>query len=298
MFDTLALQLPSPLQPWQHPLFDRCQVEVWVKRDDLIHPWLSGNKFRKLQYQLIEARQQQANTLLTFGGAHSNHIRAVAGAGKLLNFNTIGVIRGEELGPHSSPTLRFAQACGMQLHFVSRTAYRHKPQLAEEFGSDHWLIPEGGSHVGALPGVAHVWDELAEQLPTPPSHLLTAVGTGGTVAGLLSVATQTKIIGVAVLASGDFLRQEVSQLLGHRAVNWTLLTDYALGGYAKCPAILKNYLSDFQRDNISIPLEPVYTGKVFFAFFDLLKKGFFPPGSRVVLLHTGGIFEEKVVTLN
>lgn len=280
-------------------MLDEVGVEVIVKREDLNHPYVSGNKWWKLKYNLEEAKKQGESTLLTFGGAFSNHIYATAAAANEMGFKSIGIIRGEEITALSK-TLRFAQDQGMLLHFVSRESYRQKTtdefvnNLKKQFG-DFYLIPEGGSNALAVEGV----EEFAQQLKaeTDFDYVCCACGTGGTLAGIIKAMPEKKVIGFSSL-KGDFLSEEVRRHLGEevrrnqseevRKKNWEVVTDYHFGGYAKHPPELLSFIQNFEKE-FSIPLEHVYTGKLFFGLFDLMQKGYFPKGSRILALHTGGL---------
>jgi len=293
----------SPIQEIKNDLLDKKHVRLFIKRDDLIHPSVSGNKWRKLKYNLLEAAALQQSTLLTFGGAFSNHIHAAAAAGKVFGFNTLGIIRGERILP-LNPTLQFAEANDMQLHFISRSAYREKytssfqAQLKEQFG-DFYQLPEGGTNDLALKGCAEIITELEEQVETLhcnvstiPDYICIACGTGGTIAGMIkgSADKATQIIGFAAL-KGNFLTKEVELLLKKNKdlnVNWSINNDYHFGGYAKFKQELIEFINQFKKD-YGIALDPIYTGKLLFGVFDLLRKDFFRKGSRIVAVHTGGL---------
>ncbi|RMG86954.1 MAG: 1-aminocyclopropane-1-carboxylate deaminase/D-cysteine desulfhydrase, partial [Bacteroidetes bacterium] len=247
-------------------LLDKNSIRLFVKRDDTLHPFISGNKWRKLKYNLLEARRIGAQTLLTFGGAYSNHIAAVAAAGQAFDFQTIGIIRGEP-ATALNPTLAFARRCDMALHYLDRTTYRqkHLPEvvgrLREKFG-DFYLIPEGGTNQFALPGVRECALELLEQVPGF-DFLCTACGTGGTLAGLCTgLDERRKVLGFSVL-KGDFLRGEVGKIWASGGISPTsrfdILTDYHFGGYAKWKPELIAFINDFHAQT-GIPLDPVYTG--------------------------------------
>ena len=273
--------------------FETSGISLYIKREDLLHPEVSGNKFRKLKYNLIEAKNQQKNTLLTFGGAFSNHISAVAAAGKMLNFKTIGVIRGEELGEDpektliENPTLKFAASCGMQFEFVSRAAYREKhlpefeEKLREKFGN-FYLLPEGGTNELAVKGCEEILTDSDKDF----DFICCPAGTGGTVSGIINSAlAHQKILGFSAL-KGDFLIPEISKYTSKD--NWKLITDYHFGGYAKISAELISFLNDFQK-KYQIPLDPVYTGKMLFGIFEMIEKSEFPRNSRILAIHTGGL---------
>jgi len=264
-------------------------VALYVKREDLIHPFISGNKYRKLKYNLLRAKSENKKKMLTFGGAFSNHIAAVAFAGKEQGFETIGIIRGEELAEKASqnPTLQFAKECGMQLEFISRTDYRFKnesgflDQLKAQFG-DFYLIPEGGTNVFAIQGC----EEILTQKDSEFDFICCAVGTGGTIAGLINSAKpHQKVLGFPALKAG-FLQEEICKFAPKG--NWALVKGYEFGGYAKISEELILFINQFYvRTNV--PLDPVYTGKMVFGVIDLIQKGYFPKGSRILMIHTGGL---------
>ena len=264
-------------------------ISLVIKRDDLIHPFVSGNKFRKLKYNLLQAKAENQSALLTFGGAYSNHIAAVAYAGKENGFQTIGIIRGDELADKikSNPTLKFAQECGMQFEFVSREAYRLKTeahfleQLQQKYGA-FYLIPEGGTNAFAIQG--------CEEILTPEDasfdYVACAIGTGGTISGLInSVLPHQKVLGFPAL-KGEFLQDEIRKFVRHE--NWELITDYQFGGYGKVSPDLIDWINLFYAQT-QIPLDPVYTGKMVFGILDLIAKNYFPENANILLIHTGGL---------
>ena len=263
--------------------------QFFVKPDHLNHPIVSGNKLRKLKYNLIEAEKANKTVILTFGGAYSNHISAVAAAGKLLGFKTIGVIRGEELVSKvdGNPTLRYAQQCGMTLSFVTREQYRCKTQndfileLKKQYG-DFYLIPEGGTNMLAIKGC----EEILTSIDMDYDYICCSVGTGGTISGIINSAfPHQKILGFPAL-KGDFLKEEISKFAKHS--NWELITDYHFGGYGKLNSTLITFINEFKRTH-DIQLDPIYTGKMIFGISDLLKKDYFPKHSKILAIHTGGL---------
>lgn len=265
-------------------------ISVFIKREDLLHPQISGNKFRKLKYNLIKGRQLNQRTLLTFGGAYSNHIAAVAAAGHEFGFNTIGIIRGEELlgKINDNPTLRLAQQQGMRLVFISRADYRRKTEpnfiqaLQNQFG-EFYLIPEGGTNPLAVQGCTEI---LTAQDKQQFDYICCAVGTGGTIAGLIESSTdQQMVLGFPAL-KGDFLQAEIQQWT--QKTNWELVPGYHWGGYAKTTPALLQFVQDFYGQN-GIEIEPVYTGKMLFGIFDLIQQGYFPAHSQILVIHTGGL---------
>ncbi len=264
-------------------------ISLWVKREDLIHPVISGNKYRKLKYNLLEAKKKGTHTLLSFGGAYSNHIAALAYAGKESGFRTIGVIRGEELRHRweANPTLKAATAQGMELHFLSRENYRRKEeekvlsQLKVQFG-DFYLLPEGGTNVLAVKG--------CEEILTPKDAtfdvICTCVGTGGTLSGLANAAyPHQKVLGFPVLR-GEYVKDTIRNFA--QKENWELVPGFHFGGYAKVHTDLVQFMNRFKK-RTGIQLDPVYTGKLFFGLLELVKQDKFPPGTRILAIHTGGL---------
>lgn len=296
----------TPLTQLTSPIFAKYGVEVWVKRDDLNHPLIQGNKWHKLRLNIEAAQQQGKSQLLTFGGAFSNHIAATAVAAHAIEMESIGIIRGEELKemPNRwSETLKHAHRMGMQFEFISRARYRQKnnlkylQRLSEQY-PNAYILPEGGSNSLAVAGFEQPVAQLMAQIPEW-SHLFCAVGTGGTLAGLIKHTEQTIrqhaphktrfIYGIPVLKQGDSLRPIIQQWIGETGhVQWQLLTDYHFGGYAKTTPDLLAFKSEFEQQ-FAIPLDPVYTVKMVAAFYDQLQKGQIKAGSKVVLWHTGGL---------
>ncbi len=264
-------------------------ITLTVKREDLLHPHISGNKFRKLKYNVLQAKAEGKTALLTFGGAYSNHIAATAAAGKEYGFNTIGVIRGDELVNKigDNPTLSFAADCGMGLNFVSREVYRQKtdPAFIEALKAEHgdiYILREGGTNALAVKG--------CEEILTPEddvfTHICMAVGTGGTIGGIInSAAPHQQILGFPVL-KGAGLSADILTF-AHKG-NWQLVEEYHFGGYGKVTPELIAFMNDF-FEKTAILLDPVYTAKLFFGVIDRVKKGFFAEGSRILLIHTGGL---------
>ena len=284
--------LPTPLQQLNNKLLNEKQIKLYIKREDLNHPTIQGNKFRKLKYNLAKAKEENHKKILTFGGAFSNHVYAVAAAGKAFDIQTIGVIRGERIEP-LNPTLQFAESNGMQLHFVTRSAYRNKyqPEFIQKLKSkfdDFFLVPEGGSNALAVKGCAEIIDEIDIDY----DYVCSAIGTGGTLAGLiLGTNNYGKVLGFPALKGGDFLQKDIVNLLDNNAnnyTNWQLITDYHFGGYAKFKPELIDFINDFKRQ-FNIQLEPIYTGKMLFGIFDLIQKDFFEKGTTIIAIHTGGL---------
>ncbi|WP_230687333.1 1-aminocyclopropane-1-carboxylate deaminase/D-cysteine desulfhydrase [Catellatospora vulcania] len=270
---------------------DRAGVTMLLVRDDLMDPELPGNKWRKLKYNLVAAREQGYGTLLTFGGAYSNHLRAVAAAGRRHGLRTVGIVRGEQHLP-LNPSLAYAAAQGMTLSYLDRETYRRKhtdPVLAElkQVWGDCYVIPEGGSNALAVRGCA----ELPAEIDAEFDVLCCPVGTGGTLAGLAGGLTgDRRALGVAVLKGAGFLTDEVTELqrqaFGAPTANWRIDLDHHFGGYAKRTAELDAFVADFHRRH-SLALDPVYTGKMLAALFDLAARGEFAPGTRLAAVITG-----------
>ena len=265
-------------------------IELFIKREDELHPIISGNKFRKLKYNIQEAKRLNQDVLLTFGGAFSNHILAVAGAGAEFGFKTIGVIRGEELESkiYENPTLAKAQELGMQFHFVCRTAYRDKESssfisfLCEKYGN-FYLVPEGGTNDLAIKGCEEI---LTSEDKSYFTHIACAVGTGGTISGLINSSSEKQqIIGFSSL-KGAFLSDVIRNFVSK--TNWSISDAYHFGGYGKVNDELIQFLNLFYTQT-SIPLDPVYTGKMVFGVLDLIEKGYFPPNAKILMIHTGGL---------
>jgi len=287
-----------PIEKINIPILKEKEVSLWLKREDKLHPQISGNKFRKLKYNLAEARNYGFKTLLTFGGAYSNHIYALSAAGKEYGFKTIGIIRGEEHLP-LNPTLQFATEQGMLLKYLNREQYRLKNAdefragLKKEFGN-FYVVPEGGSNSKALRGCTEIWDDLKENY----HYLCVPVGTGGTMAGLIAGNTQsTKVLGFPALKGGQFLEEEIKHFLHAYAIDynvalskngWQIIPYYHFGGYAKHNSILINFINDFNTKH-GILLDPIYTSKMIYGILDMVNKDYFKSGSKIIALHTGGL---------
>lgn len=260
-----------------------------IKREDLIHPFVSGNKFRKLKYNLEEFLDKGYDTLVTFGGAFSNHIAATAFACKENRINCVGVIRGDELPSkiNDNHTLKFAQENGMKFEFVSRSLYKEKESedfnnyLKSKYGNCY-ILPEGGTNVLAVKGC----EEIVTEEDREYDFICCAVGTGGTISGIInSVLPHQKVLGFPAL-KGDFLQSEIRKFVENN--NWSLVSDYHFGGYGKITEELVDFMNQFYRET-KIPLDPVYTGKMVFGIMDLINKGYFPRNAKILMIHTGGI---------
>lgn len=284
-------RLPSPLQELPDERLSRKDVTLWLKRDDLINPHIPGNKWRKLKNNIASAHASGHHTLLTFGGAYSNHIRAVAAAGRYFHFSTIGVIRGEEHSP-LNPSLAYAVDQGMRLTYVDRGTYRRKtgPQVIEELRSkfgEFYLIPEGGSNEPAVRGCA----ELPGEIDLEFDIICCPCGTGTTLAGIAaSLKPGQYALGFSALKGGEFLTKEVEDLqvrtFGRPSANWTIETGFHFGGFAKRPPTLTAFIDDFFTRH-DLKLEWVYVAKMMYGIFALVESGAFEPGTRLVAVITG-----------
>lgn len=289
--------LNSPFQQLKHPFL----TALWIKRDDLIDPYISGNKWRKLKYILQDAAEKDKDHLVTFGGAYSNHLVATAAAAARSGLRATAFVRGEKV---LNEMLLLCQLYGMELIFTDRESYKSKPLLYEKyFGADPYgyFIDEGGASAEAVKGCA----EIIEELPADLDHLFCAAGTGTTAAGLLKgirkAGLKTRLHVVPVLKGGDFIREEIqkynpySNSLISSADNvisgssdLVLHTDYHFGGYAKTQPELLQFLRQFTATH-GILIDPVYTAKMFFAIDDLANQNYFKPHAKIAAIHTGGL---------
>ena len=267
------------------PLFIEKGVEISVLRLDKIHPLISGNKWFKLRYYLEEAKQQNKKTIVTFGGAWSNHILATAAACKMNGFNSIGIIRGEKPA-NVSLTLLQSQAEGMQLFFINREQYSQKKIPAELNTAENYFINEGGYGVNGSEGAATILDHCHKQ---SYDKISCACGTGTMVAGLINAAQpMQEVIGISVLKNNTALHEKVQSLLQNEDRNFQFIHDYHFGGYAKYKSELIDFMNMFYQQT-GIPSDFVYTGKLFYAFYQLVKNNSFQPGCRILLIHSGGL---------
>lgn len=321
LFPSLFTNILSPvfLSDWKNEVFEQKQLTIKILRLDAEHQHIGGNKLYKLYYNLLEAKKQNKTKLLTFGGAYSNHLRATAFAAKELNFESIALIRGEEIrveeNQNLNPVLAFCKSQNMQLHSISRTEYREKnnvefiQKLKEQFG-DFYLIPEGGSNALALQGTSHIPKIAFDLVNKNIDYFALAIGTGGTAAGILNGIKEiknnlqnnlkSKVLAVSALKGGDFLRNDIEDLLNDfyendiartkkTLENLVLETTFHEGGYAKKSERLMSFINEFNQKN-DFQIELIYTGKAFFAVYNLAKIDFFDKGSTIILIHTGGVF--------
>ncbi|MGB1800701.1 MAG: 1-aminocyclopropane-1-carboxylate deaminase/D-cysteine desulfhydrase [Gammaproteobacteria bacterium] len=274
----------------QHPLLDEHNFALYIKRDDLIHPIISGNKWRKLKYTLLHALKHGHDHLISMGGAYSNHLHALAYIGYKLNLKTTGLIRGEQ-PKQESQTLSDLRKWNMKLEFINRSAFRdlrkHRAfNSAPAKQYNGFWIPEGGSSEYAFKGIAEIVEEIEMEFDT----LTLACGTGTTLAGLAkTLPAEKKVIGFSSLKGGGFLEKDVKKLIKQRSItNWALNFDYHFGGFAKTNDELLSFIQDFETET-SIPLEPVYNGKMLFGLFDLIKNEKLKKSQKIIAIHTGGL---------
>lgn len=264
-------------------------IELWIKRDDQLHPIISGNKWRKLKYLVNHALELNAHTLISMGGAYSNHLHALGFVGKMLGLQTVGYVRGER--PSTlTPTLQDLQDWGMDLRFISRSDYRqlrhyqHWQALPDLKARQYWL-PEGGAQPLALQGVA----EMIHEIDRPYDWLCVPCGTGTSLAGMIQAAPKTvQLLGFAALNHAEFLRTDIAKLIANPFYNWQVNLDYHFGGFAKTTPTLLQFMTTFQQ-RTGIPLEPIYTGKMLYGIYDLIAKHYFPLGTKIIAIHTGGL---------
>lgn len=276
------------------PFLSEKDVELYVKREDLLHPYISGNKYRKLKYNLQEARNQGKQCLLTFGGAYSNHILATAVAGKEYDFKTVGIIRGEELGVNlektlsQNATLRQAHQFGMEFLFVTRTAYQQKKNTSFLASlkikyPNSYIVPEGGTNGLAIKGC----EEILSVLDKNATHIACAMGTGGTVTGIINSSQQNQQVLVFPALKGNWILDEIHSLQPNKK-NWKVISKYHFGGYAKVPDELITFINQFKKQT-NIPLDPIYTGKMMFGLLKMIEDDTFEKGSKILAIHTGGL---------
>lgn len=283
----------APLLKVNDPLLEEKKVTLFIKREDLIHPYIFGNKWYKLKYNLIEAGRQKKRTLLTFGGAYSNHIYAAAAAGSIFGFRTIGIIRGEEHLPFN-PVLKFAKQRKMMINYVSRSDYRLKAEqefidkLHRVYG-DFYLLPEGGTNFFAVKGCS----EIPSTINIEYDYISTAVGTGGTIAGLIAgVKPGIKVLGFPVLKGAQFLEEDLKRLLSPFEItnnrNYEMFFDYHFGGFAKSTEDFITFLEDFCKKYNFKP-DRIYFGKMLYGIFDLVRKDYFPEGKTIIALNSAPV---------
>ncbi len=279
----LELSFEPPVQQIHLPVFAQHHIEVYMKREDLIHPFISGNKWRKLKYVLAEAKAQHKTTLVSFGGAYSNHLVALASAGAMYGFKTVAFVRGEEVTNHM---LGLCKMYGMQLRFVTRESYKNKQQLYSDFATDDtYFIDEGGKGALAAKGCEEMLTEVEGY-----THVVCAVGTGTTFAGLINAAAkkEMKAEGICVLKGAEEIAKDIVPLLNQTTANWNLHYQFHGGGYAKVSPGLFTFMDEFASQT-GILLDQVYTAKMMQAVIILAQQNYFKQGDKIVTIHTGGL---------
>jgi 1-aminocyclopropane-1-carboxylate deaminase len=295
--NAFQLWIPSPLQPMHSELSVEKDIRLFVKRDDLIHYHISGNKYRKLKYNLQAFYEGDFDCIVAFGGAFSNLLYTLSYIGKACNIPMTFFVRGDGDDPNN-PSLQKIKNNGAKLHFLSRKEFKsmrdpeRQAELVKDFNKP-FIIPEGGSNALAIPGSKEILLEIIDQLGKPPDYLLMDLGTAGTFSGVLSVLPkQTQLIGIPVLKGVDWIRtieavfESVDPVLKKK--NFKILENYHFGGFAKYNDELIEFINTFTLKH-GIPMDPIYTGKLAYAFMDLLKSDYFKPGSTVVWVHAGGL---------
>jgi 1-aminocyclopropane-1-carboxylate deaminase len=284
----IDLEIFSPVHQINDQLFDEQDLKVFIKRDDLIHPIISGNKWRKLKYLLKDAQFTNKNHLVTFGGAYSNHLLATAAAAAKFGFKSTGIVRGEQV---ENDTLFLCRLHGMQLIFTDRESYRNKQALFIKYfrgDNDAFFINEGGASAEGAKGCRELVNELTETY----DHIFCACGTGTTAAGVINGITNhqlpTQFHAVPVFKNGGFMTDEIDKLL-ITPVEYHLHTDYHFGGYGKVNDELIAFVKSFVAKT-GVLIEPIYTGKMLYAIYDLAAKNYFKPESRILAIHSGGIW--------
>ena len=284
----IDLDIYSPVHQIKDQLFDERGLSVFIKRDDLIHPIISGNKWRKLKYLLKKARAENKTHLVTFGGAFSNHLLATAGAAALFGFKATGFVRGDEV---DNDMLFMCRLHGMNLIFIDRESYRNKHALFNRHfadDSDAFFIDEGG----ASPEAAQGCSELVDELPEYYDHIFCACGTGTMAAGIINGLSNRQINSqmhcIPALKGGEFLRGDINNLLLNMR-EYKLHTDYHFGGYGKTTPELIAFIKTFVAKT-GILIDPIYTGKMLYAIYDMAAKGQFAFGSKILAVHSGGIW--------
>ena len=282
----------SESQQLFHPLFKEKGVAVFILRDDLLHPGISGNKWRKLKYNLLAVAEKDVKTIVTVGGSHSNHIAAVAEAGKVFGFKTIGLIRGYE-AYRTNVTLSKAAKNGMEIRFFDKKAFKeletvYLPQLIAEI-VDFEFVPMGGGNLLGMKGCVEINADINENT----THILSACGTGSTLAGIIAGAKENQqLIGFPAMKNGAFMYGDVAQYLEdfgtQKHAKYVINTDYHFGGFAKLKTELVDFINQFNTDH-GFALDGIYNGKMMFGLYDLIKNDYFPKGSVITAIHTGGV---------
>lgn len=295
LLEELQLKIPSPIQEWRNPVFEKNQIRVFVSEDNLIHPWIQGNKWYKLKPWLEKFFAGKNQGLATMGGAFSNHLIALGYAAWKLNIPATAFIRGGEDEWKNNPVIHQLRNWKMNLIPTSRADFRHwhqeisGPELSA-FGLNKYLwIPLGGSHSIVLESVAQWAQELEGRIPGL-THVALPIASGGTLAGFAQgLRTGIQLLAIPVVKGSPYPESLVFNLISERMRSIVFQNDYHFGGFARSSQPLKDFCRQLFEKN-GFQIEPVYSGKAFFAVSDLAEKGYFTPGSRILVVHTGGVF--------
>lgn len=282
-FTLKHLQIPSPIQEIFEDEWKEKNIQVFVKRDDQIHPIISGNKWRKLKEYIDLAQINRPKCIISFGGAYSNHLYALAYVGQQLKIKTIGIVRGDELSKNSNEFLKQISVWGMDLHFISRESFKEKMIPKEINVLNSMIIPEGGFSTTGVLGIETLTREISNQIES--DYVITAVGTGTTAIGIATY-THKKTIGILTLNNLHEINANCKKI--NADINLDLNSQYIFGKYAKDSNVLNEFCDAFYMKH-SIQIEPIYTGRMFYGLYDLIKSNYFDPNSKIVALHTGGI---------
>ena len=287
--DIFECNVASPVTRVRTELFDSAGISLSVKREDLIHPEISGNKWRKLKYNLKNAYKENVEYVITFGGAFSNHIYATASACKAIGLKSVGIIRGEY--DIHNPTTQFAKKCGMELRFVERNQYREKEHnpviksIIQAYGN-HILIPEGGSNALAQKGLQDLSNEINE---LKHNIIMVSAGTGSTAIGIIQNLNPEKKLWIFSSLKSDYLKDIILKETPHdKQHQLTFIDQYHFGGYGKTPKELITSINDFKKET-TIPLDPIYNGKLVSGFCDLVHRGLIDNSQSYLWIHTGGL---------
>ena len=282
-----ALTIPSPITELSSSFLSEKKLKLFLKRDDQIHPEISGNKWRKLYLNLLEAKKQKKQTILTYGGAFSNHIYATAAACKLFGFNSIGIIRGEYEDPENS-TINFAKSQGMEIVRISKAIYGSDKEVIAVQYPNAYVIPEGGNNEQGRMGMKFLAEEINQSFQHEKCLIVLPIGTGCTMTGLIqSLNPNFSVLGINVLKNKS-INKEIAELVVYSKVKYEINHDYHFGGYAKTSPELIKFVNQF-FDQYNINLDPIYTAKSMYAIFDLMSRHKFPEGEKIIAIHTGGL---------
>ena len=285
----ININIPTPITEIKSDLIASKKLSVFVKREDLIHPIISGNKWRKLKYNFEYMKQKKINKVLSFGGAYSNHLHALSWYANFNKIKSIGIVRGEKSTKLNS-TLMFCKKNNMDLYYLDRDTYRTNKysndliiDIKKKFKNIH-ILPEGGCNFLGVKGCKEILDELDEKY----NFICASFGTGCTSAGIINSLRQNEyFLAFSSLKGGEKMKKNISDM-SNNSKKWQIISDYHFGGFAKKNKKLDDFIKDFYF-NHKIKLDPVYTGKLFFGIFDLISRDYFKPKSKILIIHTGGL---------